>query len=312
MLGAAYAGGVASDLAADDLAGDQSVARVGDDDVPSGAAPHDVAPAVGGDGDAVVPREARDRVLDPRANERVGTRGALDPRRRSRSGGDKRRQESGSETRHLSYPMPSAGGCSIRAVTGLRRLSHAISEGEGISLLVQVSDREAARAAESQRADGLVVHGAGKRGLGEIRAATNLPILFYFDGERADELAGVDACVVDVTENRDDEWWGRAHRELSEFELAYRVQDEDELEWLLEAADAEVIVLSAAEAQSDQTAVERVLELLPDVPAGKLAIAELPRASRDDVAELERAGVDAVLVGSGDVGGLVDEPPPEV
>ena len=50
----------------------------------------------------------------------------------------------------------------------------------------------------------------------------------------------------------------------------------------------------------------------PDVPAGKLAIAELHHPSRDDVAELERAGVDAVLVGTGDVGGLVDDPPPEV
>ena len=65
-------------------------------------------------------------------------------------------------------------------------------------------------------------------------------------------------------------------------------------------------------AAADGRSLERLLDLLPDVPAGKLAIAELPRPSRDDVDELERAGVDAVLVGAGDVGGLVDEPPPEV
>ena len=48
------------------------------------------------------------------------------------------------------------------------------------------------------------------------------------------------------------------------------------------------------------------------MPAGKLAIAELSGASADDVAELERAGVDAVLVTAGDVGTLVGDAPPEV
>ena len=45
-----------------------------------------------------------------------------------------------------------------------------------------------------------------------------------------------------------------------------------------------------------------------------MMLAELPRPSRGEVAELERAGVDAVLVGvaAGDLGGLVDEPPPDV
>ena len=42
--------------------------------------------------------------------------------------------------------------------------------------------------------------------------------------------------------------------------------------------------------------LEALLGLLHDVPAGKLAIAELHDANEHDVAELERAGVDAVLV----------------
>ena len=54
-----------------------------------------------------------------------------------------------------------------------------------------------------------------------------------------------------------------------------------------------------------------MLELLPDVPAGKLAIAELVDATREDVEELERAGVDAVLVG-GDVEALVGDGVPDV
>ena len=42
--------------------------------------------------------------------------------------------------------------------------------------------------------------------------------------------------------------------------------------------------------------VEHVLDLLSDLPAGKLAIADVGDVTKDQVAELERAGVDAVLV----------------
>ena len=61
----------------------------------------------------------------------------------------------------------------------------------------------------------------------------------------------------------------------------------------------------------EQAPLDRVLELLHDVPAGKLAIAELASASRDDVETLERAGVDAVLV-TGDVEALVGDAVPDV
>jgi indole-3-glycerol phosphate synthase len=50
-----------------------------------------------------------------------------------------------------------------------------------------------------------------------------------------------------------------------------------------------------------------VLGLLLDVPAGKLAIAGVPVSHPEDVAELERAGVDAVIVGAGDVAELVGD-----
>ena len=191
----------------------------------------------------------------------------------------------------------------------LRRLSHAISEGEAISLLVEVDGADAARAAELQGADGVFVGSGSERALDEIRGATRLPILFFFDGQRPDALAGADACIVEL--DPDDEGWvERIQLELSAFELAYRVTETEKLATLLERHDPELIVLGGADADDDQ--LEHLLDLLSDVPAGKLAIAELPRPSRDAVDELERAGVDAVLVGAGDVGGLVDEPPPEV
>ena len=58
--------------------------------------------------------------------------------------------------------------------------------------------------------------------------------------------------------------------------------------------------------------LELILDLLPDVPAGKLAIAELESTTREEVLALERAGVDAVLVWKGAVAELVGGPPPEV
>ena len=39
-----------------------------------------------------------------------------------------------------------------------------------------------------------------------------------------------------------------------------------------------------------------MLDLLSDVPAGKLAIADLGGVTQEELDELERAGVDAVLV----------------
>ena len=70
--------------------------------------------------------------------------------------------------------------------------------------------------------------------------------------------------------------------------------------------------LLTAEPDSDDDPLTVLLGLLHDVPAGKLAIAELHDATPDDVAELERSGVDAVLVSPGDVAALVSDDPPDV
>jgi indole-3-glycerol phosphate synthase len=95
-------------------------------------------------------------------------------------------------------------------------------------------------------------------------------------------------------------------------ECVIRVRDEGELEEVLELVDPEILLLSAEAAEEGQDLLERLLELLPDIPAGKLAIAELAGASRADVLELERAGVDAVIVSGSDVGSLVGDELPEV
>ena len=199
-------------------------------------------------------------------------------------------------------------------MTGPRRFSQAISEGDGISLLAEIDGPEAARRAESEGAEGLLVHSGNETQLQQIRDAVSVPILFWWDGEPADRLAGADACVVDIAAwsgglGGGDDVVQRAHVELDDhFELALRVEDDEQLVDALEKFDPELFVLVG----KDEEALERVLGLLPDVPAGKLVVAELPAITRADVDELERAGVDAVIVRAGNIAELSGEPPPEV
>jgi len=194
-------------------------------------------------------------------------------------------------------------------VTGSRRLSQALSEGDGISVLVLVADPTAATAAEEQGAEGLVIDRAG------LRDATTLPLLFRGNSPEEARSAGADGWVL-VAEDHHEEGW-----ELEEqyaralglgLECVIDVRDEEELEVVLERIDPEIFLLSPREAEDDEEALDRVLELLPDVPAGKLAIAELGATTRDEVVSLERAGIDAVLVAAGDVASLVGGPAPEV
>jgi indole-3-glycerol phosphate synthase len=189
-----------------------------------------------------------------------------------------------------------------------RRLSQAIAEGDGISVLVEIGSGDAARRAQQRGAEGVVVRGAHAM----LGREVTLPLLAYGPApEEAAESAA--AAVVLAIEDEDDEaLHGLADRCLDlGLEVVVRIRDDEELERVLEHLDPEIVLLSAERAVTEQAALDRLLELLPDVPAGKLAIAELADASREDVEELERAGVDAVLV-TGDVGALVGDGVPDV
>jgi indole-3-glycerol phosphate synthase len=196
-------------------------------------------------------------------------------------------------------------------VTGARRLSQAISEGDGISIIALVADLASARAAEDQGAEGLAV----KTPSSGLRDATGLPILFRVDASpEAARDAGADACLIVVEEHDDEEHLEDISLRAQELglEIVVDVHDEDSLADSLDRIDPEIFLLSPREAEDDETHLERILDLLPDVPAGKLAIADLPSTTRDEVLALERAGVDAVLIGSADVAHLVGGAPPAV
>jgi hypothetical protein len=192
-----------------------------------------------------------------------------------------------------------------------RRLSQAISEGDGISVIVEVDGPEAARDAEDAGAEGLVIPDTARPQLPSIRGASDLPIAALLGaGAAATAIDGADACIVEV---RDDDRapLERVERELGEsFEIAFRIESEEHLSFVLEVFDPEILVLAAP--AGERAPLELVLELLPDVPAGKLAIADIRTRLRDEVEELERAGVDGVIVAAAYAAGLVGAAPPEV
>ena len=184
----------------------------------------------------------------------------------------------------------------------MRRLSQAISEGDGISVVVHVSSLEEARTAENQGAEALAI----TRELPGLREATTLPILWCGEPDwEAARRAGADAGVA-FSEG------DPPPRESLEV-VAY-APDEEILAAALEASDPEIFLLGGREGETFtlEEAFEAVLDLLPDVPAGKLAIAQVPVERREEVEALERAGVDAVLVGAGNVADLVGTAPPPV
>lgn len=192
-----------------------------------------------------------------------------------------------------------------------RRFSHAIAEGDGISVVAAVEDADAARAAEVQRAEALVVNGDPSR----LREATRLPILWRADAA-IDRAAGIaDAVTVTLPEDDDEdhEPAQRRHEDAlaAGLDCAVEVRSEEELERALELLDPEIFLLAPPQ-DDEHERLEAVLELLAEVPAGKLAIADLAVTTEDEVHELERAGVDAVIVHAADVSPLVGEAPPEV
>jgi indole-3-glycerol phosphate synthase len=134
--------------------------------------------------------------------------------------------------------------------------------------------------------------------IADIRSATGLPILVAGATPEVASAEGADAWLL-VAEREDDDLEPRHSlaRDLG-LECVVDVRDEEELEGVLERVDPEIVLLSPREAD-EEDALDRVLELLPDVPAGKLVLADLPSVTEEELQALARAGVDAVVVPAG-------------
>jgi indole-3-glycerol phosphate synthase len=193
-----------------------------------------------------------------------------------------------------------------------RRFSQAISEGDGISLIPLLHGHADALSApaEAAGAEALAVESIGE--VRALRGATELPLLLRgavedVDSLRAAREAGADACIL-VWSHLDDEQLEALVGEAEHLGLDWgvEVRDEDQLEHALERLDPEILVLCERGHDEDGEELELTLELLPDVPAGKLVVSDARVTTREQVLDLEQAGVDAVLLTEGfsDAGGL--------
>ena len=134
------------------------------------------------------------------------------------------------------------------------------------------------------------------------RAACDLPILrkdFIVDPYQLYEAAinGADAVLL-IVRALDDSELRSLYAEARGLDLdcVVEVHDERELERALEA-DAEVIGINNRNLDEGTVDVATTYELMPDVPAGKTVVAESGISARAELEELERVGVDAVLIG---------------
>ena len=180
----------------------------------------------------------------------------------------------------------------------MSRFSQAISEGDGISVIpVLAGDVEALAAqAEEAGAEAIMVDSADVR---RARGRSALPIVARDGDPRAVSAAGGDAFVVayeGASEGDGLERLAALAREL-DLDFAVDVREEDELEDVLERVDPDIVLISERELGEDEDDLERTLDLLADVPAGKLVVSDARIESREQVLALERAGVDAILVG---------------
>jgi hypothetical protein len=182
------------------------------------------------------------------------------------------------------------------------RFSQAISEGDGISV-VPVLEGEVAEFAALGEEAGAEAIAVSPRDAGAARASTSLPLVVDRPRNLRDidglVQAGVDGCIfvydLDAGEGELlDELYPAV--DALGIDCAVEVRETEDLAEILERFDPEIVVCASAH-PSDEEELEHVLDLMVDVPAGKLVVARPRRPiDRDQIVGLERAGVDAILV----------------
>jgi indole-3-glycerol phosphate synthase len=175
-----------------------------------------------------------------------------------------------------------------------------IREGASVTEVVQAYERGAAAALSILTEEDHF--GGSLADLQEARAASSLPILrkdFTVDPYQLYEAraAGADAVLLVVGSMSTHEL-ARLYEETRALDLdaLVEIHDEEELEAALEI-DVDVIGINNRDLEDFTVDLGRTFELLADVPAGKTVVSESGIVYREQVDELERVGVDAVLVG---------------
>jgi indole-3-glycerol phosphate synthase len=144
--------------------------------------------------------------------------------------------------------------------------------------------------------------GGSLEDLRAARAAATLPIIrkdFIVDPYQLYEAAvnGADAVLLIVRALSDRELAALyAEARALDLDCLVVVHDGDELERALEF-DAAVIGINNRDLDEQRVDIQTTYELMPDVPAGKTVVAESGISGREELMELDRVGVDAVLIG---------------
>ncbi|RKQ86533.1 indole-3-glycerol phosphate synthase [Solirubrobacter pauli] len=175
-----------------------------------------------------------------------------------------------------------------------------IREGSSVTDIVQAYERGGAAALSVLTEP--FHFGGSLDDLREARTAATLPILrkdFIVHRYQLYEAAaaGADAILLIVAALEPSDLSDLLHeaREL-DLDVLVEVHDERELEVALDI-EADVLGINNRDLSDFTVSIERTFDLLADIPAGKTVVSESGFSTRDQLDDLERVGVDAVLIG---------------
>ena len=180
---------------------------------------------------------------------------------------------------------PSAG--EIRAGSSVAEIVRAYELGGAAALSILTEERHFGGSLDDLRA---------------ARASSDLPILrkdFTVDPYQLVEARAVGAdAVLLVVGSLEADALASLYQEAQALDLdaLVEVHSEEELEAALEL-DADLIGINNRNLEDFSVDIQRTFELLADVPAGMTVVSESGIIYREQIEELERVGVDAVLVG---------------
>ena len=190
----------------------------------------------------------------------------------------------------------------VRHLDSIRPFTEGVV-GEEISFVLRITEADAALLVEAQEAGtaGLAIAAeAVPPGL----EATRLPVLHkgvLIDPYQLYEsrLAGADGVVlIAAAFDGDDDAFVRMHSVAGDLglDVVVEVAEEEEIELVLELLDPDSFLVQN-HLEDRGFDLERTFSLLEEVPAGKAVLSEGGIHTRDEVLALERAGVDAAILG---------------
>jgi len=199
----------------------------------------------------------------------------------------------------------------VAALPQIRPFTEAMS-GEEIDFVLRLkgADGTVLRTAEENEVAALA---AAIGPLAELHRETALPLLLtdvIVDGYQLYEarLAGAGGVVLIAAAfggEEDHDHMADLYAEAGHIglDVIVEVSDEDEIAQALELLDPDSFLVRNRPEDGGAVDFERTFSLLEEVPAGKFVLSQGGVRERDEVEALERAGVDAVILGPWAVAG---------